>query len=323
MKGARLVQAGLVNSGCSNVILREADLTEALLMDTDLRDADVQGARLRGAYLIGANLKAASFDEADLHGANLRGADLTDAKISRADLSLVTLVDAKLEGAELCDDRIYGLSAWNVQGQPSLQKQLVITRPEEPQVTVDDIEVAQFIYLLLNNQKIRGVINTIGRKAVLVLGRFSPPESKGVLEALARELRQKGLLPILFDFEKSQERDFTETIKVLAGLSLFVIADITNPKSSPLELQATVPDYKIPFVAILQEGEEPFSMFKDLTLYDWVLKPVITYSTIEKVLASLDKAVIKRALKKRAELIAKKAEKLATRPIEEIGEDDE
>ena len=31
-------------------------------------------------------------------------------------------------------------------------------------------------------------------------------------------------------------------MRLLAGLSKFVIADITNPKSSPLELQATVPE---------------------------------------------------------------------------------
>jgi hypothetical protein len=31
-------------------------------------------------------------------------------------------------------------------------------------------------------------------------------------------------------------------------LSRFIIADITNPRSSPLELQATMPDYMIPFV---------------------------------------------------------------------------
>ena len=31
-------------------------------------------------------------------------------------------------------------------------------------VTVDDLEVAQFVYLMLNNRKIRNVIDTIGKK---------------------------------------------------------------------------------------------------------------------------------------------------------------
>jgi hypothetical protein len=37
---------------------------------------------------------------------------------------------------------------------------LVITDGDEPEITVDTIEVAQFIYLLLHNQKIRDVIDT-------------------------------------------------------------------------------------------------------------------------------------------------------------------
>jgi len=34
---------------------------------------------------------------------------------------------------------------------------LVITPEDEPEITVDNIEVAQFIYALLHNQKIRDV----------------------------------------------------------------------------------------------------------------------------------------------------------------------
>ena len=48
----------------------------------------------------------------------------------------------------------------------------LVPRPE-PKVTVDNIEVAQFIYLLLHNGKIRDVIDTVTSKAVLILGRFT------------------------------------------------------------------------------------------------------------------------------------------------------
>ena len=58
-------------------------------------------------------------------------------------------------------------------------------------------------------------------------------------------IANKGYLPILFDFERPTTKDFTEAIKILSGMSLFVIADITNPKSCPLELQSTVPDYMV------------------------------------------------------------------------------
>src|SRR5215510_725758 len=92
--------------------------------------------------------------------------------------------------------------------------------------------------------------------------------------------------------QKSQERDFTETIKILAGLSLFVIADITNPKSNPLELQAFVPDYMIPLVPVLQDGETPFSMFISLqTMYNWVL-PVIQYASKERLLSKFEEVIM-------------------------------
>ena len=95
------------------------------------------------------------------------------------------------------------------------------------------------------------------------------------MDALRNKLREYNLLPIVFDFDRPTDKDFTETIKTLAGLCYFVIADVTNPKSSPLELQATVPDYQIPFVPIIQEGESPFAMMVDLQKkYNWVLKTV-------------------------------------------------
>jgi hypothetical protein len=129
------------------------------------------------------------------------------------------------------------------------QENLIITPPGQTVIAVDNIKVAQFVYLLLNNEEIRDVIDTITSKAVLILGRFSD-DRKPILNALRDALRDKGFLPIVFDFERPKRRDFTETIMTLAGMSCFVIADITNPRSAPLELQATVPDYMIPFVPI-------------------------------------------------------------------------
>jgi hypothetical protein len=54
--------------------------------------------------------------------------------------------------------------------------------------------------------------------------------------------------------------------------SKFVIADITNPKSAPLELQATVPEIMVPFHPIMEEGEKPFAMLQHLWIKrrEWV-----------------------------------------------------
>lgn len=109
-------------------------------------------------------------------------------------------------------------------------------------------------------------------------------------------------MPIVFDFERPDDKDFTETIKTLAGMCYFVIADVTNPKSSPLELQATVPDYQIPFVPIIQEGEYPFAMMVDLQKkYNWVLD-TISYDSLETLVAVLKVGIIDPAIAKHNEL---------------------
>jgi hypothetical protein len=125
------------------------------------------------------------------------------------------------------------------------QQNLVITPEGEPEITVDNIEVAQFVYLLLYNQKIRA-IDAITSKAVLILGRFTH-ERKAVLDALRHELRKRDYLPILFDFDVPATRDITETVTLLARMSRFIIADLTDPSSIPKELEAVVPQLRCPF----------------------------------------------------------------------------
>lgn len=315
-----------------NANLLGADLGRADLTGADLQKANLNYSNLAGAKLLGANLSAAQLshanlaeadlsnsvlDGADLRGANLSNAVLTGAKLRDANLSRTKLVETNLDGADISGCSIYGISAWDVSIKDAVQSNLTVTPEGVAAVTVDNLEVAQFVYLLLNNQKIRDVINTLGQKAVLILGRFSR-ERKEVLDALAEALRSRGFLPIIFDFEKSRERDFTETIMTLAGLSLFVIADITNPKSSPLELHATVPNYMIPFVPIVQDGEPPFSMFSDLrNKYDWVLDPLV-YPSTQVLLAGLDAAIIRRALATREKLLARKSDQLKTIRVEDF-----
>ncbi len=238
--------------------LAEADLTHSILHEANLCETDLTGARLIGTNLCRARLCGADLSGADLHRANLDRADLTGADLSDANLERTIMVRTTVSNATFTRCRVYGASAWdldltNVKDQSSLR----ITRDDDPaRITVDNLEVAQFVYLLLHNEKIRDVLDTIGQKGVLILGRFTE-ERKAVLDAIRNRLSQLGFVPMMFDFERPTQRDFTETIKTLAGLSRFIIADITNPKSSPLELQATMPDYMIPFVPIIHEDEEP------------------------------------------------------------------
>jgi hypothetical protein len=201
------------------------------------------------------------------------------------------------------------VSAWNLKFTENTQQHnLIITAQNEPQVTVDNIEVAQFIYLLLHNEKIRDVIDTVGRKGVLLLGRFTEGRI-AVLERLREELRKRGYLPIVFNFDKPETKDFTETVRLLAGLSKFVIADLTSPKSAPYELGAIVSQTMVPFQPIIAEGETPFAMLQDL----WINHPdrvfrTIHYSSVDALTASLDEKIIKPAEARFVELVKRKAE---------------
>jgi hypothetical protein len=120
-----------------------------------------------------AHLGGADLSWADVSAANLWSAALRKANLSGANLMTATLLDTDLTGADLTGCYVYGVSAWGLKLEGAKQQNLIISKKDEPTVTVDNIEVAQFIYLMLHNQKVRDVIDTITSKAVLILGRFT------------------------------------------------------------------------------------------------------------------------------------------------------
>jgi uncharacterized protein YjbI with pentapeptide repeats len=231
---ANLYQANLSRADLSRANLFRADLRWANLILATLSGADLREAKLDRAELREANLSAARLGGADLSGANLRDAKLYEADLGWSNLTGANLVNANFTGADLTGCRIYGVSAWGLKlDEETKQRNLVITPVNEPEITVDNIEVAQFIYLMLHNEKIRDVIDTIAKKGVLILGRFTDKRRKDVLDALREELRKRDYLPILFDFAVPAERDITDTVTLLARMARFIIADLTDASSIP------------------------------------------------------------------------------------------
>src|SRR6266568_1842831 len=338
LNGAHLSEAHLIIANLSFAHLRGADLTRALLTrarlsDANLSEANLSGANLSyaslsGADLSGADLSFANLSYASLSGASLSEANLTRANLSRADLSFANLSEANLSGADLSfanlsratlvrtnlaqanltDCQIYGISAWDIQLKEAKQNNLVITPEGQPTITVDNLEVAQFIYLLLNNPKIRDVIDTIAKKATLILGRFTS-ERKPVLEAIRRALRSRGYLPILFDFVKPDSQDLTETVSTLAHLSRFIIADLTDPSCSPYEIGTIAHNHIKPIQPLFQPSttvQHEFAMLKDLRQrYYWIL-PTYQYNTLENLLTSLEAKVIAPAEQKIDEIATRR-----------------
>jgi uncharacterized protein YjbI with pentapeptide repeats len=303
---AKLGGADLSYVNLSGAKLVGADLSCVKLLSAQLSGADLSHARLGNANLFDAKLSGADLSGAMLLGADLSSADLTSADLTDANLSRTALVETDFTNATLTGCHTYGASAWNVTLAGTLQDNLVITKEGEPVVTVDDLEVGQFIYLMLNNTKIRNVIDTITSKGVLILGRFSDPRRKSVLDGLREGLRHFDLLPIVFDFDRPTDKDYTETVQTLAGMSMFVIADLTSPKSTPLELEATVKQFKIPYIPIIDISIDPrpFAMLVDSQKsFHWVL-PTLKYESKEDLLdgENLETYIIKPARAKREQL---------------------
>jgi uncharacterized protein YjbI with pentapeptide repeats len=240
--------------------------------------------------LHGADLRGADLTRARLYGANLTWANLAGADLRGANLETVRSVHTQIKEANLTGCKVYGISAWNINLTGARQADLVITPAHEPMVTVDNLEVAQFIYLLLHNEKIREVIDTITSKAVLILGRFTP-ERKAVLDAIREEIRKQKLLPMLFDFTPSASQTTLETISTLAHMARFVIADLTDAKSVLQELQTIVPNNpSVPVQPILLASQEEPGMFDFIRRFPWVLKTYPYHST-DELLASLEQII--------------------------------
>ena len=297
-----LFEANLRDAKLIGADLTDAKLTWADLIGNDLTDADLSWANLGGTNMAAAKLRGAKLIGADLTWANLIYADMSGADLSESNLSGSQFVETKIEGVKFTGSRVYGISVWRLEGVPKDQSNLIITRDDEPIITVDNLEVAQFIYLLLHSPKIRDVIDTIARKAVLILGRFTD-ERKTVLDAIRDELRKQDYLPIVFDFDGPASRDTEETISILAHLSRFIIADITDPRSVPAELAHVVE--KLPSVAVqplMLSSDYEYELFKHIKRYPWVL-PVYHYDSQDTLLANLKERVIDPAEAKARELI--------------------
>lgn len=290
--GANLSRADLTRANLRKAILSGADISSAMLHRADFGGADLSWANLHKAILSMANFHDANLTSALLTRAYLTQTNLSGANLSGADLILATIIESNLERANLTHCRVYGVSAWDVRLEGAIQSNLVITpASDEPAIQVDNLEVAQFIYLLLNNEQVRHVIDTITSKVVVILGRFTL-ERKMILDAIREELRKRDYLPVLFDFEKPSSRDITETVRTLAHMARFVIADITDAKSIPQELMAIVPNLpSVPVQPLLLASQEEYGMFEHLRRFPWVLEPVL-YENQAALLMELEPKVI-------------------------------
>lgn len=299
-RNAHLRGADLRGSAHSHTDFNGADLTEAKLSDTfagggTFTRATLKGARLGSAVLSGANLaqadlRGARLKGADLTGADLEGANLSGADLTEADLSKTQLARANLSKARIVDCAVFGISAWGADFRGAEQSSLRITDLGEPLVMVDDLELAQFTYLLLQNRSLREIIASIEANIVLLLGHF-PHERQWVLDEMRTRLRRRGYTPILYDSEPRRGREVIETMWTLARMARFVVADFTDATSVAHELRAVVPELpQVPVQPMLQAGENEGKVIDQLRRSPSVLT-LYRYPDEETLVEALDERI--------------------------------
>jgi uncharacterized protein YjbI with pentapeptide repeats len=307
LRGTNLIKAILPNARLEGADLRGSQLGYAVCDEADFRNTRLAGALCTGAQFRSANFSGAQlgpeeeFEAAGFYGTDLRRAIFKGADLTKVGLRYALCVETDFSNAVLSGCLIYGASFWSPILEGAVQKALVITRENESPIEVDDVELAQFIYLLINNRKIRNIIETLTSRVVLILGRFTS-KRKMVLNALREELRNRDLSPIIFDFERPSSRDLTETISILAHLARFVIADLSEPRSVPQELMSIIPHLpSVPIQPLLVASEEEYSMFEHFLRYPWVL-PTFRYIDQDHLIKSLADHVLGPAQSKSDEL---------------------
>jgi len=301
---AVLERASFYKAKLNNSSFRQAKMWNARFLMVRLEVADMTGAKLNGADLRDSIFYKVNFNGADLSGVNFSGANLCDCSFIESVLMNAIMVNTDLYGSTVKDSNIYGLTAWNVKTKFLKQESLIITPSQEPEIRVDDLEVAQFMNLIRDNQKISKVIDVATSKAVLILGRFSK-ERKKILYAMKEHLSRSDYIPIIFEFPNSPSRSLTETISILAKMSCFVIADLTNAKSIPQELSFIIPfTPHLPVIPIILKGRRPYGMFEHFRFYPSLL-PIYRYESLEQLIEELKDKVIAPAEQKVAELRGK------------------
>ncbi|MBA0885069.1 pentapeptide repeat-containing protein [Flavobacterium undicola] len=288
--GANLNDVQASNMQACEANFESAILTNWLTYDAKFYDSNFENANLSNSELSGcefntANLESANFEFCDLTHCNFTQANLQNAILRNCILVGCHFVDNILYGTDLSYSNIYGVSIWNVStNENTIQNDLIITAEHEPEITLDNIKVAQFVYLLLNNSEIKDIIETVTSKVVLILGRFTP-ERKLKLNEIKEILRSHGYAPIIFDFEKPSNRTTQETITTIARLSKFIVADITDPKSIPQELLGIVQSMpSLQVIPIIEKPNEHWGMFDHFLKYEWVL-PIAEYdNNIKEIL---------------------------------------
>jgi uncharacterized protein YjbI with pentapeptide repeats len=281
LKGANLGQASLFRARLNKAVLREASFFKSDLTEADLAEADLRGANLQEAVLERTNLRSAN--------------------AASANMCFATLLRTNLEGAVLDGCAVHGTSFWEVSLAETGQRDLDIMPAQQPVLSVDSLQTAQLVGLLLHNERSRLDVFDITLNTVLVIGRF-PEERREVLAAVKEALRQAGYSPIVLDLHQPGSGDKNEMVKTLGRMSRFVVADLTGDPRVAETLDAVV--HFLPSIPIQPIGqiEKPHGAIEShYQKYRWV-RPFWAFRDAGDLAARFAAEVVAPAEQRAAEL---------------------
>jgi hypothetical protein len=274
LRGADLHAANLSRARLCGADLSGANLSAANLFKANLQGAILEGANLSGALLWSANLGdavlcSANASEAMLSRANLSGADLRRARLDRAHLYEADLSDCLVDGLAVCDAEL----------EQSQQANLHFIE-DGAVMTIDDLEMAQFIYLTQHSH----ILERCGR-LVLIAGAFR--ERMGLLATLKEALAASHYVPLSFDLAQSYG---IERLLTLTRLARFLLLDVTDLLFLPVSVQRLIRQ-KVPIQPLIDVSEERTCRCREIAPSPWVL-PTYRYRGLAHLHDSVQERII-------------------------------
>jgi len=329
---SNIIDKTLIKYDFSGVYFNDCTFKDIQFVECNLERSEfnrcvIEGSRSR---FTDSNFKKSNFNFVEFSQVGFSGSILSNCVFKNCQLKELNFYEASLIKSEfydclIVDCDIFGANIWSIISENTTQKDLkipfgqkTINRDKE-QITIDDIELANIVYLLAVNSNFTKFINQSKSNFVLILGRFG--ENLERLRKIKEKLRKENFSPIVFDFESPDTLDLIEMIILLSLLSKFIIVDLSEPKSVPAELQAILSTLMIPVVPILNRNSTVYGTYSFTNRYSWVL-PVLIFDNIEEVLKVFKKAIIDPANDLYEEIFKLKNKKTGTREAKDIETDD-
>ncbi len=284
---ARLDRTDCTKTNFGGAHLEEADFSYTKFDFAHLAFAHLQRANLSYACFFFTSLHASDLQEANLSNAIFRFGDLNFANLSRANLNGTIFDGTRFWMTNLSGATIHQMAVSTpLNMQDAKQTDLVITDNDEPTVTVDDLDMAQYVSLFLCKP------NVLTAKLVFITGHFSA-ERDDVVRIIKEALRAHGYVPLLLDQgHPSTTGDVSEMLTILAHLARFIIIDLTGAEGMPDALAALARRRPIPLQPLLDLRSSAHVQQSELAAAkNWIL-PIFAYEDPDSLRSSFETRVI-------------------------------